>query len=360
MTKLIIQIPCRNEADTLGITLAELPREIPGVDQVEWLIIDDGCTDRTVDVALESGVDHIVRLNGHQGLARGFVAGLEAGVAAGADVIVNTDADNQYCAADIPALIAPVLSGEADIVVGARPIAQTAHFSPTKKLLQKLGSAVVRIASNTDVRDAPSGFRAMSREAAMRLHVFGDYTYTIETIIQAGQKGMRIASVPIRTNEDLRPSRLISSIPRYIGRSISTICRIFVTYRPLRLFLPLAAAIFLAGMALGTRYLYLRFIGQGTGHVQSVILAGTLLGTGVFVFLIGVIADLISTNRKLLEQIDWKIKQLQENVRDLRQPHEPQVVVDQRRLMDQLSTGTDGPAPSPRTTGARRKSARQK
>ncbi len=337
VTKLIIQIPCFNEAETLGVTLADLPREVPGVDEVEWLIIDDGCTDGTAQVALENGVDHILRLNGHQGLARGFVAGLEACVAAGADIIVNTDADNQYCAADIPALIAPVLNREADIVVGARPITEIAHFSPIKKLLQRLGSAVVRIASNTDVRDAPSGFRAMSRQAAMRLHVFGDYTYTIETIIQAGQKGMRIASVPIRTNGDLRPSRLIKSIPRYVARSVSTICRIFVTYRPLRLFLPLAAAIFLAGLSLGARYLYLRFIGQGSGHIQSVILAGTLLGTGVFVFLIGVIADLISTNRKLLEQIDWKIKQLQEAMQDRRPPAEPQVVVDRRRLSDRLA-----------------------
>ncbi len=341
MTKLIIQIPCFNEAETLGIALAELPRDVPGVDTVEWLIIDDGCTDATVDVALQNGVDHIVRLNGHQGLARGFEAGLAACVAAGADVIVNTDADNQYCAADIPALIAPVLDGEADIVVGARPITEIAHFSPMKKLLQRLGSAVVRIASNTDVQDAPSGFRAMSREAAMRLHVFGDYTYTIETIIQAGQKGMRITSVPIRTNGDLRPSRLIKSIPRYVARSVSTICRIFVTYRPLRLFLPLAMAIFLAGMILGTRYLYFRLMGQGAGHVQSVILAGTLLGTGVFVFLIGVIADLISTNRKLLEQIDWKVKQLQEVVYEQRPPAEPQVVVDQRRLADRIAA-TDG------------------
>lgn len=358
MTKLIIQIPCRNEAETLGITLKDLPREVAGVDQVEWLIIDDGCTDNTVEVAREGGVDHVVRLNGHQGLARGFIAGLEASVAAGADIIVNTDADNQYYAADIPALIAPVLNGDADIAVGARPIEQTAHFSPTKKLLQKLGSSVVRIASNTDVRDAPSGFRAIGREAAMRMHVFGDYTYTIETIIQAGQKGMRVVSVPIRTNGDLRPSRLVRSIPRYIARSISTICRIFVTYRPLRFFLPLASAIFFAGFALGARYLYLRFVGQGTGHIQSVILAGTLLGTGVFVLLIGVIADLISTNRKLLEQIDWKVKQLQESVRDLRQPPDPQVVVDQRMLSKRLGIATEDTAPAPPQT--RRKTARKK
>ncbi len=338
VTKLIIQIPCYNEAETLGVTLGDLPREIPGVDQVEWLIIDDGSTDGTDDVAAANGVDHIVSLNGHQGLARGFVAGLQACVAAGADIIVNTDADNQYCAADIPALIDPVLNGEADIVVGARPITETSHFSPTKKVLQRLGSAVVRIASNTEVRDAPSGFRAMSREAAMRLHVFGDYTYTIETIIQAGQKGMRIESVPIRTNGDLRPSRLIKSIPRYIARSVATICRIFVTYRPLRLFFPLAAAIFAAGLALGVRYLYLRFIGQGAGHIQSVILAAALMGTGTFVFLAGVIADLISTNRKLLEQIDWKVMQLQEANRTRPPAQEPQVVLDQRMLSERLAT----------------------
>ena len=360
MTKLIIQIPCFNESTTLGVTLADLPRDVAGVDQVEWLIIDDGSTDGTADVATAHGVDHIVRLGGHQGLARGFVAGLQACVAAGADVIVNTDADNQYCAADIPALIAPVLNGDAEIVVGARPISKTAHFSPTKKLLQRLGSAVVRIASNTDVRDAPSGFRAMSREAAMRLHVFGDYTYTIETIIQAGQKGMRIASVPIRTNGDLRPSRLIRSIPRYVVRSMSTICRIFVTYRPLHLFFPLATAIFAVGLTLGLRYLHLRFIGQGAGHIQSVILAAALLGTGAFVFLIGVIADLISTNRKLLEQVDWKVKQLQESVRDLRLPPEPQVVVDQRMLSRHLGVATKGPAAGPDPAPTQRKTARKK
>lgn len=350
MTKLIIQIPCFNEAKTLGVTLNDLPREVAGVDQVEWLIIDDGSTDGTAEAAEAHGVDHIVRLNGHQGLARGFTAGLQACVTAGADIIVNTDADNQYCAADIPALIAPILNGGADIVVGARPIAETAHFSPTKKLLQRLGSAVVRLASNTDVRDAPSGFRAMSRETAMRLHVFGDYTYTIETIIQAGQKGMRIASVPIRTNGDLRPSRLIKSIPRYVVQSISTICRIFVTYRPLRLFFPMASAIFLIGLALGLRYLYLRFIGQGAGHIQSVILAAALLGTGTFVFLIGMVADLISTNRKLLEQVDWKLRQIEEVlVERPAAPSEPQVLRDQRMLSERLGAKPD----APRKRGAR-------
>ena len=337
MTKLIIQIPCYNEAETLAITLDALPRSVPGIDSIEWLVVDDGCTDGTADVARAHGVDHIVRLNGHQGLAKGFIAGLEACVAAGADIIVNTDADNQYCADDIPALIQPVLDGHADIVVGARPIREIAHFSAAKKLLQRLGSFIVRLASNTDVQDAPSGFRAMSRDAAMRLHVFGEYTYTIETIIQAGQKGMRICSVPVRTNDDLRPSRLIKSLPRYIARSVSTISRIFVTYRPLRLFLPLAGAILLAGFALGLRYLHLIYIGQGEGHVQSVILAAALLGIGTFVFLIGVVADLISTNRKLLEHIDWKLKQLHETVRRQRHRGTPQVVLDQRALAGRVS-----------------------
>ncbi|NNG02897.1 MAG: glycosyltransferase family 2 protein [Inquilinus sp.] len=350
MKKLIIQIPCFNEAETLGIALAALPRQVSGFDRVEWLIIDDGCTDGTVDVALAHGVDHLVRLSGHQGLAKGFLAGIDACLAAGADVIVNTDADNQYCADDIPALVGPVLEGKADIVIGARPIEQIDHFSPIKKALQRLGSAVVRMASNTDVRDAPSGFRAISREAAMRLHVFGNYTYTIETIIQAGQKGMRILSVPIRTNGDLRPSRLVKSIPRYVVRSVSTIARIFVTYRPLRLFLPLAIVIFLAGMGLGLRYLYFLAIGQGAGHIQSVILAAALLGTGTFIFLIGVLADLISTNRKLLEQIDWKLRQVQEVVRVGTRPAEPQVVIDQRGLSKRLE------ARSPAGAKARRKS----
>ena len=312
--KLIIQIPCFNEENSLPVTLSALPRKVPGVDTVEWLIIDDGSTDRTVEEAVAHGVDHIVRLNGHQGLARAFTAGLEASLAAGADVIVNTDADNQYSADDIPALVRPILEGRAEIVIGARSIHDIKHFSPVQKLLQRLGSWVVRLASNTDVRDAPSGFRAISREAAMRLHVFGEYTYTLETIIQAGQNGLRLCSVPVRTNKDLRPSRLVRSIPRYLLRSVSTIARIFVIYRPLRLFFPIAGSIFLVGIALGVRYLYLISIGEGAGHVQSVILAATLLGIGSFVLLIGIIADLIATNRKLLEKVDWRLQRLNEIV----------------------------------------------
>jgi len=228
--KLIIQIPCYNEADTLAIALAALPREVPGFDAVEWLIIDDGSTDDTVAVARANGVDHVIRHTRNQGLARGFMTGLDACLRLGADVIVNTDADNQYNADDIPALTKPILEHRADIVVGARPIETIKHFSPVKKMLQKLGSWVVRLASKTDIPDAPSGFRAMSRAAAQRLMVFNDYTYTLETIIQAGQKNMAITSVPIRINGDLRPSRLVKSIPSYIKRSIVTIIRIFIIY----------------------------------------------------------------------------------------------------------------------------------
>jgi glycosyltransferase involved in cell wall biosynthesis len=314
MAKVIIQIPCYNEAGAIGVTLAQLPRAIPGIDQVEWLIIDDGSTDDTVKEAVANGVDHVVRLDGHQGLARAFTTGLEACLAAGADIIVNTDADNQYAADDIPALVQPVLDGEAEIVIGSRPIQDIEHFSPVKKLLQHLGTSVVRFVSNTDVSDAPSGFRAISRAAAMRLHVFGEYTYTLETIIQAGQNGLRIRSVPVRTNEDMRPSRLVRSIPRYLLRSIGTIGRIFAIYRPLRLFFPMAGLLLFVSLVLGLRYLYFIAIGEGAGHVQSVILAAALLGIGCLVFLIGVIADLIATNRKLLEKIDWQILKLHELV----------------------------------------------
>ncbi|MBI5099732.1 MAG: glycosyltransferase family 2 protein [Nitrospirae bacterium] len=313
MKKLIVQIPCYNEEGTLGITFSSLPRKIPGIDVVEWLIIDDGSTDRTTDVALSHNADHIVRLPINQGLAKAFVAGLEASVKAGADIIVNIDADNQYCADDIPKLIAPILSGEAEIVVGSRTISDIRHFSLAKKILQKIGSWVVRFTSRTDIPDAPSGFRAMSREAAMRLHVFNEYTYTLETIIQAGQKGMAIKSVPVRINKDLRPSRLVKSIPSYVRRSISTIVRIFMTYNPFGFFAIPGVISFGLGLLLGFRFLYYYVSGDGSGHVQSVILAALLLGIGFFLSVIGLVADLISVNRKLLEKIDWRLKQFEED-----------------------------------------------
>jgi glycosyltransferase involved in cell wall biosynthesis len=300
---LIIQIPCFNEAETLGVTLAALPRKVEGFARVEWMVIDDGCSDDTVAVALAHGVDHIVRLEHNQGLARAFAAGLEAAVRAGADVIVNTDADNQYCADDIPKLTAPILAGEADLVIGARPIMATPHFSQTKKALQRLGSLVVRIASTTEVVDAPSGFRAFSRKAAQNLHVHGKYSYTLETIIAAGTQQMAVTSVPIRTNPDLRPSRLVKSLPDYVLRSAVTILRSFATYRPLRFFVGIGAVALVAGICLGLRYLYLASIGEGDGHIPSVILSALLTGMGVLVTLIGIVADLIAVNRRLLEKV---------------------------------------------------------
>ncbi|MEA5535281.1 glycosyltransferase family 2 protein [Crocosphaera sp. XPORK-15E] len=310
--KLIIQIPCYNEEATLGLTLSELPREIPGIDRVEWLIINDGSLDQTVEVAKACGVDHIVNFDHNQGLAKGFMAGIEACLKQGADIIVNTDADNQYCAADIPKLIEPILRGEAEIVIGSRPIQDIKHFSPAKKFLQKLGSLVVRIASNTNIPDAPSGFRAISRNAALQMNVFSEYTYTLETIIQAGQKGMLIISVPIRTNEFLRPSRLVKSIPAYIRRSILTIIRIFMTYKPLRFFTILGSFPFTAGFLLCLRWLLLYWGMFGNSpekaRVPSLILAAILILIGFQLWMFGLIADLMAVNRKLLEDIQLRLR----------------------------------------------------
>lgn len=305
LPKLIIQIPCYNEAETLAIALSDLPRTVAGFDSVEWLIIDDGSSDDTVRVAEESGVDHVMRHTSNRGLAYAFMTGIEACLARGADVIVNTDADNQYNAADLPALTRPVLEGRADMVIGARPISEIEHFSPLKKLLQKLGSWVVRVSSGTDVQDAPSGFRAISRNAAQRLVVFNNYTYTLETIIQAGRKNMRVVSVPIRVNGDLRPSRLVKSIPSYLKRSIFTIVRIFVIYQPARFFGAIAAVLFGLGFLLGLRFLYFYLVDASSGHVQSVVLAGVLMSMGFQALLVAFLADVIAANRKLLEDIRY-------------------------------------------------------
>lgn len=311
--KLIIQIPCFNEADTLSVALSALPRTVAGFVSVEWLIIDDGSQDATVEVAKANGVDHVVRHAGNKGLARAFMSGLEACLRLGADVIVNTDADNQYNADDIPALTLPILQHRAEIVVGARPIATIEHFSPVKKMLQKLGSWVVRTASKTDIPDAPSGFRAMNRAAAQRLMVFNDYTYTLETIIQAGQKNMAITSVPIRVNEDLRPSRLVKSIPSYIQRSIVTIVRIFIIYRPFSFFGTIGAVLFGAGFLIGLRFLWHYLNGDGDGHIQSLILASVMLGMGFQTLLVAFVAELLAANRKLLEDIRFKAANLAPN-----------------------------------------------
>lgn len=311
--KLIIQIPCLNEAGTLAVALSALPRTVPGFKSVEWLIVDDGSTDDTVRVARACGVDHVVSHTRNQGLARAFMTGIDACLRLGANVIVNTDADNQYNADDIPALTAPVLAGQADIVVGARPIETIEHFSPIKKLLQKLGSWVVRVASKTNIPDAPSGFRAMSRSAAQRLVVFNDYTYTLETIIQAGQKNMAITSVPIRVNGDLRPSRLVKSIPSYIRRSIVTIVRIFAVYRPFRFFASIGFVLFSSGVLLGLRFLWKYFDGEGSGHVQSLILASALLVMGFQTFLVAFLADLLAANRKLLEDVRFRLRRIEQD-----------------------------------------------
>lgn len=311
--KLIIQIPCYNESKTLSIALNELPRKVEGFDKVEWLIINDGSTDNTVEVAQASGVDHIISFTNNQGLARGFMAGLNECLKLGADVIVNTDADNQYNARDIPLLVKPIIEGKADIVIGARPINEIEHFSLLKKFLQKIGSFVVKWASNTDIPDAPSGFRAISRDAAMRLNVFNDYTYTLETIIQAGQKNMAIDSVPIRVNDDLRPSRLVKSIPDYLKKSIITIVRIFIVYKPFSFFISIGLSLFVIGFLLGARFLYLYFTEHSSGHIQSLILASILLGIGFQIMLVAFLADLIAVNRRLMEDIQYGMRKMDKN-----------------------------------------------
>lgn len=308
--KLIIQMPCLNEAQTLAIALGDLPRQVRGFDTVEWLIIDDGSTDGTAAIAASLGVDHVVRHTVNRGLATAFMTGMEACLRLGADVIVNTDADNQYCAADIPALTDPILAGEADMVIGSRPIDDTEHFSWVKKRLQRLGSWAVRMASKTDVADAPSGFRAISRDAAMRLNVFNAYTYTLETIIQAGLSNMRVVSVPIRTNADLRPSRLVKSITSYVRRSLVTIFRVFVIYRPLAVFFWSGLVLWLAGLAVGLRFTWFYLLGEGIGHIQSVVFTALCLTLGTLLWMLGVVADLISTNRKLLERVDQRLQHL--------------------------------------------------
>ena len=314
--KLIIQIPCLNEAETLGIALNDLPREVPGFDAVEVLIIDDGSTDDTARIARELGVDHVIRHPVNRGLATAFMTGLDACLRLGADVIVNTDADNQYQGADVPKLTGPVVAGQADMVIGERPIADTEHFSWIKKKLQKLGSWAVRVASRTEVADAPSGFRAISRETAMRLSVFSAYTYTLETIIQAGHSNLRVMSVPVRTNGDLRPSRLVKSIPSYVQRSLVTILRVFAIYRPLTLFFWPGLILLIAGLAAGLRFVYFYLTSSGAGHIQSVVFAALCLILAALMFMMGLLADLISTNRKLMERIHFRVRSIEQAVRD--------------------------------------------
>ncbi|GAB4578136.1 MAG: glycosyltransferase family 2 protein [Anaerolineales bacterium] len=317
--KLIIQIPCHNEAETLPQTLAALPRSLPSVDVIEYLIIDNASTDGTAEVARAHGVHHIVSVP-IKGLARTFTTGLEASLKAGADIIVNTDADNQYRADDIEKLIAPILAGEADLVVGDRGVSTLAEFSPLKRKLQQLGSWVLGQAATLDVPDATSGFRALSREMALRTIVLTQYSYTLETLIQAGANQMRVAHVPIRTNPPTRPSRLMRGIPEYLAHSSVTIVRAYTMYRPLRVFTSLGGLMAFIGTILGLRYIYFIFIGQAGGHVQSLILAAILVIVGFQVLLIGLVADLIGFNRRMIEELLYRVRRMEvekENRRNL-------------------------------------------
>ena len=308
--KLIIQIPCYNEAETLEIALNALPKHIDGIDTIEYLIINDGSKDNTVEVAKNWGGHYVVNFRRNKGLAKGFMAGLDACLRNGADIVVNTDADNQYCGADIEKLVRPILEGKTDIVIGERPIDQTEHFSPLKKKLQHFGSWVVRKASNSDIPDAPSGFRAYSREAAMRLNVVNEYTYTLETIVQAGRDKIAMTSVPIRTNGELRPSRLFSSMFGYVKKSMLTIIRAFMMYKPLRFFTILGAIPLVLGVLLGVRFLVFLFQGAGGGHVQSLILASLLIMIGIQTVIVGLQADVIAANRKILEDIQYHVRKM--------------------------------------------------
>lgn len=308
--KLIIQIPCYNEEATLHIALNDLPKKIEGIDEIEYLIINDGSKDKTVEVAKKWGVNYVVNFKRNKGLAYGFLAGIDACLRNGADIIVNTDADNQYVADDIEKLVQPILEGKTDIVIGERPIDDTEHFSPLKKKLQRFGSYVVRVASKSDIPDAPSGFRAYSREAAMRLNVINEYTYTLETIVQAGRSKIAMASVPIRTNPELRKSRLFNSMFGYVKKSMVTILRAFMMYKPLQFFSVIGSVVFLLGAIIGIRFLVFFFSGAGNGHVQSLILSSTLMLLGFETIIVGLQADLIAANRKILEDIQYRVKKL--------------------------------------------------
>lgn len=322
--KLVIQIPCFNEAAQLPATLAELPREVPGFSQVEWLVIDDGSSDATAEVARAQGVDHVVRHATNRGLATAFMTGLETALRLGADVIVNTDADNQYDAACIPDLVAPVLTGQAQMVVGARPIVDHESFSLVKKLLQRLGSWVVRKASGTSVPDAPSGFRAISRSLAMQLYVFNRHTYTLETIIQAGRMNEPVVSVPVRVNPATRESRLIKSMMGYVFRSAVTIIRIFVLYKPLRFFAMLAGLLALPGILAFARFVVFYLQGDGGGHIQSLVIGAALIAAGTVTLIGGLLADLVAANRVLLAEVRGRL--LASELNDShRQPAVPEV-----------------------------------
>ena len=306
--KLIIQIPCLNEEHTLPKTLADLPKKIEGIDSIEILVIDDGSTDKTLEVAKRLGVHHILQFTNNKGLAKAFISGINESLKMNADIIVNTDADNQYFGGDISKLIQPILRQEADIVVGDRLVETIRHFSPMKIFLQKFGSWVVRQLSGTLIPDATSGFRAYSRDAALQLNVVSDFTYTIETIISAGNKNLAVTHIPVRTNKKLRESRLFTSIRVYLKRSLVTMLKVYSMYRPLKLFTIAGGTTFLPGFAIGCRYLFFFFMGQTEGHIQSLILSAILLIVGFQIIMMGIAAELIAVNRQLLEDIQVRIK----------------------------------------------------
>lgn len=313
--KLIVQIPCYNEEHTLPATVADIPRSIPGIDKVEILIIDDGSSDRTIEVAREIGVDHIIRNKRNLGLARTFRKGLDACIALGADIIVNTDGDNQYCGADIAKLVQPIVEGKVDVVVGDRQTGNIEHFSSSKKLLQRFGSWVVRSFSGVDVPDAVSGFRAISREAAYRLNIVSPFSYTIEMLIQVGRKGMAFTSVPIRTNEKTRDSRLFKSVFRFIERSGTTTLRMYAMYQPLRVFTLIGLIMAIIGTIPMVRFLYFYFAGSGAGKIQSLIVGSALLTIGTLTFVMGLMADLLNHNRQLIEMTLEKVRKLEDAAR---------------------------------------------
>ncbi len=320
--KLIIQIPCYNEAETLTIALDALPKHIDGIDKIEYLIINDGSKDDTVKVAKEWGVDYVVHFCKNKGLAKGFMAGIDACLRNGADIIVNTDADNQYCGEDIEKLVRPILEKKADIVIGERPIDQTAHFSPLKKKLQHLGSWTVRVASDTDIPDAPSGFRAYSREAALRLNVTNKYTYTLETIIQAGNNRIPMESVPIRTNPELRKSRLFHSMFGYVKKSSITILRSYLMYKPLKFFGIIGTILNVLGLGLAIRYIVYKCMGEGAGHIQSLIVMAVLFMVGIITYLLGLLADVIASNRKILEDVQYHVRRAEYDIYEMKTKQE--------------------------------------
>ena len=336
--KLIIQIPCYNEEETLELAYNDLPRHIDGIDTIEYLIINDGSRDNTVQRARELGFHHIVSFKQNKGLAKGFMAGIDACLHLGADIIVNTDADNQYCGADIEKIVRPILEGKSDIVIGERPIDKTEHFSWKKKKFQHLGSWVVRVASGTDIPDAPSGFRAYSRDAALRLNVVNEYTYTLETIVQAGRNRMAITSVPIRTNPELRKSRLFHSMGGYIKKSMLTIIRAFLMYRPLTFFSVCGLIPFTVGMVYVIRFLIFFAGGNGAGHTQSLVFATMLIIIGFMTFVLGLQADIIAANRKILEDVQYRVRRMEASYSGL---HPDYKDVSAEKKGDEKSAGSD-------------------